>query len=325
MYISIIEKVSTFISEESYIIDVIQKDMLASCTVCYSKKTVTDESTGEIICNRCGTVLAENTEVSIQPRAFSKEEFESRNQTGAPTSLARHDMGLSTTISRFDTDVSGRKLDADMRAIMGRLRTWDMRTQLNTPTDRNLMFASNELSKLKHKLALTDPVIEKAAYIYRKAQGKKLVRGRTMIALVAASIYAACRELSTHRTLKDVASASNVKMKDLSRCYRILVKELQLNPPLQDPVRLVNKVANSLNLSEKTVRDAVRILEAIKDSGGTAGKDPMGLSGAVLYLSCLKNNENVISQKEIATAAAVTEVTIRNRAKEVRSKYENLF
>ncbi len=298
--------------------------MLANCTVCYNKKTVTDESTGEIICNNCGMVLADYAEVSSQPRVFSKEEFESKNQTGAPTSLARHDMGLSTMISRFDRDASGRKLDANMRTVMDRLRTWDSRTQLSTPTDRNLMFASSELNKLKHKLALTDPIIEKAAYIYRKAQAKQLVRGRTKIALVAASVYAACREHSTQRTLKDIASVSSVKLKDLSRCYRLLIKELNLNPPVQDPIKLVTKIANPLNLDAKTVRDAVRILEKIKELGGAAGKDPMGLSGTVLYLSCLKNNINV-SQKEIAESTGVTEVTIRNRAKEVRTKYEHLF
>ncbi len=298
--------------------------MVANCIVCYNEKEVTDESTGEVICNSCGMVLAENTEVAIQPRTFSKEEFESKNQTGAPTSLARHDMGLSTMISRFNKDASGRKLDGNMRAVMDRLRTWDMRTQHGTPTDRNLMFALNELNKLKHKLALSDPIIEKSAYIYRKAQGRKLGRGRTKIALVAASVYAACREFSIQRTLKEISSVSEVKRRDLARCYRLLIKELKLRSPPQDPAKLVTKIANALSLDENTSRDAVRILEVIKESGGVAGKDPMGFSGAILYLSSLKNNENP-SQKEIAKATGVTEVTIRNRAKEVRTKYKHLL
>ncbi|MEE8132160.1 MAG: transcription initiation factor IIB, partial [Nitrososphaerales archaeon] len=272
----------------------------------------------------CGMVLVENTEVAIQPRTFTKEEFESKNQTGAPTSLARHDMGLSTMISRFNKDASGRKLDGNMRAVMDRLRTWDMRTQYGTSTDRNLMFALNELNKLKHKLALSDPIIEKSAYIYRKAQGRKLVRGRTKIALVAASVYAACREFATQRTLKEISSVSDVKRRDLARCYRLLIKELKLRPPLQDPAKLVTKIANALSLDEKISRDAVRILEVIKESGGAAGKDPTGMSGAILYLSSLKNNIYP-SQKEIAKATGVTEVTIRNRVKEARTKYKHLL
>lgn len=99
---------------------------------------------------------------------------------------------------------------------------------------------------------------------------------------------------------------------------------MELNPPLPDPAKLIAKIANALNLGEKTTRDAVRILTAIKDHNGTAGKDPMGLAGTVLYLACTQNSENV-GQKELANAAGVTEVTIRNRTKEVRMKYEHLF
>ncbi len=298
--------------------------MLAKCTVCYGEKTSTDDSTGEVICNKCGTVLAENIEVSSERRAFSKEEFESRSQTGAPNSLARHDMGLSTVIGRADRDASGRQIDADIKATMGRLRTWDFRTQAGTPRDRNLMFASNEFNKLKHKLALTDAIIEKAAYIYRKAQQRKLVRGRTMISLVAASLYAACRELDTHRTLKDIATVSNLKVKDLSRSYRLLIKEFDLRIPLPDPVKSATKIANILSLSERTTRDAVSVIEEIRQHGGSAGKDPMGLAGSVLYLMCLENNET-ISQKALAEAAGVTEVTIRNRTKELKKNYSELF
>lgn len=298
--------------------------MLTKCTVCYGEKTITDDSTGEVICNNCGIVIAENIEVSSERRAFSKEEFESRSQTGAPNSLARHDMGLSTVIGRFDKDASGTKLDADMKATMNRLRTWDFRTQASTPTDRNLMFASNEFNKLRHKLALTGAIIEKAAYIYRKAQQRKLVRGRTMISLVAAALYAACRELDTQRSLKDIATASNIKIKDLSRSYRLLVTEFDLDIPLTDPTKSVAKIANRLGLSERTTRDAARAIEEIKQHGGSAGKDPMGLAGSTLYMMCLKNNE-IISQKALAEAAGVTEVTIRNRAKELKKNHQELF
>jgi transcription initiation factor TFIIB len=298
--------------------------MLAKCTVCYGEKTVTDDSTGEVICRKCGIVVAEDIEVSSGKRAFSKEEFESRSQTGAPTSLARHDMGLSTIIGRIDKDASGRRINADMRAIMDRLRTWDYRTQAGTPTDRNLMFASNEFDKLKHKLALTDAVIEKAAYIYRKAQQRRLVRGRTMVSLVAASLYAACREHDMQRTLKDIADASNIKVKDLSRSYRLLLNEFDLKIPLADPVRSVTKIANRLGFSERTARDASRAMEEIKQQGGSAGKDPMGLAAATLYLMCIKNNE-MVSQKSLAYAAGVTEVTIRNRSKELKEKHYKLF
>jgi transcription initiation factor TFIIB len=298
--------------------------MSTKCTVCYGEKTVTDDSTGEVICNKCGIVLADFMEVPSEPRAFTKEEFESRSHRGAPNSLARHDRGLSTVIGRTDKDASGARIDAHMKAMLDRLRTWDFRTQAGTPTDRNLMFASNELNKLKHKLGLTDAIIEQTAYIYRKAQQKKLVRGRTMISLVAASLYAACRELDTQRSLKEIAEACNIKVKDLSRSYRLLLREFDISVPIPDPIKAVAKIANVLGLSEKTTRDAARVIEEVRQHGGSAGKDPMGLAGSALYLMCVKNNESV-SQKDIAVAADVTEVTIRNRAKELKTKYPELF
>ncbi|MGH9923193.1 MAG: transcription initiation factor IIB, partial [Nitrososphaerales archaeon] len=184
--------------------------------------------------------------------------------------------------------------------------------------------ASSEFNKLKHKLALTDTVIEKAAYIYRKAQQRKLVRGRTMISLVAASLYAACRELDAQRTLKDVATASNIKIKDLARAYRLLLKEFDLDIQLPDPAKCVAKISNRLDLSERTTRDAAKVLEKIKQYGGSAGKDPMGLAAATLYLISLKNNE-IMSQKQLADAAGVTEVTIRNRTKEFKKKYSEII
>jgi transcription initiation factor TFIIB len=298
--------------------------MLAKCILCNGEKTFADESTGEVICNNCGVVVEENIEISATPRTFSKEEFETRSRTGAPNSLTRHDMGLSTIISRFDRDASGNGLNANMKTIMDRLRTWDHRTQVSRPRDRNLVKASNELDRLRHKLSLTDAVMEKAAYIYRKAQARKLVRGRTILALTAASVYAACRELGVHRSLKEIANASNVKFKEISRSYKLLLEALEIDVSIPDPTKAIVKVGSSLGLSEKTVREALMVLDEIRKHGSTAGKEPTGLAGTLLYLMSLKNGDKV-TQKEISEAAGVTEVTIRNRAREIKEKHQDLF
>ena len=140
-----------------------------------------------------------------------------RSRIGMSTSLARHDMGLSTIIGRTDRDASGQKINAVMRTTMERLRTWDFRTQAHTPTDRSLRQAFFQLDVLKDKLRLSDTVVEKTAYIYRKAQERGLVRGRTISGILAAAVYIACRELGNPRTLKDVAVDSNVKLKEVAR------------------------------------------------------------------------------------------------------------
>ena len=290
------------------------------CSICKSGKTVTDPESGEIICRNCGIVISDRIyESRPEWRTFSTDELNSRSRAGIPSSLARHDMGLSTVIGKANKDHSGRAIDVSMRSTMGRLRAWDFRTQAHSPTDRNLRQAFSELDRLRDKLGVSDAVIEKTAYIYRKAQERGLVRGRTISATIGAALYIACRETGTSRTLKDIAQIGNMKRKDLARIYRLVVMELDLKIPLIDPMKCITRVANKANLSERTKRAAVAIMKHVTKTGISAGKDPMGLAASVLYLACLETGENR-TQTEIADAAGVTEVTVRNRYKNLKGQ-----
>jgi transcription initiation factor TFIIB len=184
------------------------------------------------------------------------------------------------------------------------------------------MKAFNELNMLKDKLALSDSVVEKAAYIYRKVQDRGLIRGRTISGFMAAAIYAACREIGTPYTLRDIAVVGNIKRKDIARNYRKLLFELDLKFPNADPMKCISKVANKANLTENTKREAISIMEEVSKRQIDAGKDPMGLAASVLYVSCLKTGEGR-SQTQIGSPSGVTEVTIRNRYKELKSKLVN--
>jgi transcription initiation factor TFIIB len=282
---------------------------------------ITDTESGEIICRNCGRVMLDNLQESRPEwRSFTTDEVNNtRNRTGMPTSLARHDKGLATIIGRANKDASGQVLNAAMRTTMERLRTWDFRTQAHTSTDRNLRQAFSELDRLKDKLGLPDSVIEKTAYIYRKVQERGLVRGRTISSVLAAAAYIACREMGMSRTLDDIANLNNIKHKELARTFRLLVLELDIKVPMIDPLKCVVKVANKAKLSEKTKRQAMNIMHNIIKSGASAGKDPMGLAGSVIYMSSLNTGET-ITQMDIADAAGVTEVTIRNRYKDIKKQ-----
>ncbi|MDP8941566.1 MAG: transcription initiation factor IIB [Thermoproteota archaeon] len=292
------------------------------CSTCNNDKTfVTDLESGEIICRNCGVVMSDNVQDSrLEWPSFTTDELNNsrreRIRTGMPTSLARHDMGLATMIGSEDKDASGRKIDAAMRFTMNRLRTWDRRSQTDTSTDRNLRQAFSELDRLKDKLGLSDAVIEKTAYIYRKVQERGLVRGRIKSEILAAAIYIACREMGFPRTLKDITAISDIKRSYIAKAYRMLIIELDLKIPLIDPIKCISRIANNAKISEKTRRQAIDIMHDIVKSGISAGKDPMALAAAVLYLSCLRTDENKI-QRYIADAAGVTEVTIRNRYKNI--------
>jgi transcription initiation factor TFIIB len=52
----------------------------------------------------------------------------------------------------------------------------------------------------------------------------------------------------------------------------------------------------------------------------SAGKDPMGLAAAVLYLICQQNGDDTKTQRFFADIAGVTDVTIRNRCSELRDE-----
>lgn len=289
------------------------------CSVCNkNNETVTDPESGELICGNCGTVLLENVEES-GPEWRLLDEGKDRGRTGMPITLSRHDMGLATIIGRTNRDASGRGLDASVKSTMERLRTWDLRIQAYSPSDRNLRQAFSILERVKDKLGLSEPVIEKTAYLYRKAQERGLIRGRTITSVLSAAIYISCREMGIARTLNDIASLTNLRRKELARTFRLLILELDLKVPVVDPVKCIAKVANKTKLSERTKRQAMDIMISVTKRGISAGKDPMGLAGSVLYMSS-KNSGEPITQMDIANAAGVTEVTIRNRFRDLKSK-----
>ena len=276
---------------------------------------LTDGETGEQFCQKCGFVISEKTEdFGPEWRSFSLDGGTDPTRTGAPTSLTMHDRGLSTKISPMNKDSAGKPLSSSMKSTIERLRTWDSRSQVHESVDRNLRTALSDLGRLKDKLTISPSVVEKAAYVYRKAIDKGLVRGRSITGLLAASLYAACRETGTPRTIKDVADAANIKKKDIARCYRLLHHELELKIPVVDSIQCVARIASVIDISEKTKRIAIGVLKEAQKNEESAGKDPMGLAAAALYLACVKTKEDR-TQRDIAEAANVTEVTIRNRYK----------
>lgn len=293
----------------------------SKCPACGTKNMVTDQNTGELFCGKCGFVVSDKiSDTGAEWRSFANDET-NRTRVGAGTSLTMHDMGLSTIIGTQNKDSTGKPLTSTMKSSIERLRTWDSRTQAHSSADRNLRHALNEMDKLKDKLALTEAVIEKAAYIYRKAMEKKLVRGRSIQGLVAACLYASCRNTETPRTLDDIAKGINIRRKDVARCYRLIFRELELKMPVVDPVKGVSRIASIAKLTEKSKRKAIEILENAKKLGIVAGKDPMGIAAAALYLACISTGE-VKSQKDISIASGVTEVTIRNRCAGLRKMFQ---
>ena len=298
----------------------VRQRLVDKCPECGSSNLIHDYDTGETDCGDCGLVVYEQMmDKGPEWRAFTQEEKASRSRVGVPTSYSVHDKGLSTAISQVDRDAFGRKLPLSTRLQMWRLRKWQIRSRVHSSIDRNLAQAMAELDRLSDKVFIPQPVKEKAAVTYRKALDKGLVRGRSIAAIAAAALYAACRGSGTPRTLREIAEASLVDKKDVARCYRLLLRELDVHMPIADPLTYVSKIAERTGISGKTQGLAIQILRIARKKRAAAGKDPMGLAAAALYIACLQNNEKK-TQKDIAEAAGVTEVTVRNRYKTLKKQ-----
>ena len=296
----------------------IRQRKVDKCPECGSANLVHDYDTGETICVNCGLILHEQMiDKGPEWRAFTQEERESRSRVGMPTSYSVYDKGLSTTMGRVDRDAFGRKLPQSTRLQMWRLRKWQIRSRAHSSVDRNLTQAMNELDRLSDKLNTHGPIKENASVIYRKALSKGLVRGRSIAAIVAAALYVACRSSETPRTLREIAEASLVDKKDVARCYRLLLRELDIRMPVADPMTYISKIAERADISGQTQGLAIKILMEAKKNRAASGKDPMGLAAAALYIACLQSCEKK-TQKDIAEDAGVTEVTVRNRYKSLK-------
>lgn len=282
--------------------------------ICLDSIVITDNDTGEVICSRCGSVLAEKTE-SFGPEHYARtaEQHMDRSRTGSKTTLAIDDMGLSTVIGIKNEDSTGKSLTYDMKNTFNRLRMWDSRSKSKS-VERSLRSAFVLLNTAKEKLTIPDTVIEKTAYIYRKALAKKLTRGRNIAALISAALYVSCKEANIPRTLNDIAKATNVKVKDVSKHLRLLVESLDLKLASYDSSDFVSRIASSVGIGEKTQRDALVILARAKEKGLIEGKNPVAMAATTVYLSSVINKENK-TQREIARASGISEVTIRSRTR----------
>jgi transcription initiation factor TFIIB len=249
-------------------------------------------------------------------RAFNSAERSKRSRVGSPVTMTVHDKGLSTQIGFENRDAMGKKLSAKRRSEMFRLRKWNTRARIQSSQDRNLAQAMSELDRLSSQLGLPRSVRETASVIYRLAIKEKLIRGRSIEAMVAASAYAAARQRRVPRTLDEMANHTRISKKDLGRCYRLMVQELSLKIPLANPTDYITRFASDLKLTGATARRAIDLVTKAKQAGITAGKDPTGLAAAALYISGIVEGERR-TQREIAEAATVTEVTVRNRYKEL--------
>ncbi|WP_255149342.1 transcription initiation factor IIB [Halorarius halobius] len=300
-----------------------------------SKRRETEESTDEVVCPECGGRLETDTEhgetvcadcglvveedsIDRGPewRAFDASERDSKSRVGAPTTKMMHDKGLSTNIGWQDKDAYGKSLSSRQRQKMQRLRTWNERFRTRDSKERNLKQALGEIDRMASALGLPENVRETASVIYRRALNEDLLPGRSIEGVATASLYAAARQAGVPRSLDEVRNVSRIDKMELTRTYRYIVRELNLEVAPADPESYIPRFASDLDLSDEAEGRARKLIEAAREDGQLSGKSPVGLAAAAVYAAALLCNEKV-TQSDVSEVANISEVTIRNRYKEL--------
>ena len=289
---------------------------IKKCPECESINLRYDEQKGEIVCHDCGLVV-EDKMVDFGQEWSHFEEGDKKGRGGAPMSMQKFDKGLTTNIGEI-SDIYRLEGAKQTRKFL-RLKKWQER--VSTSIERNLRLAMFELRRVSSFLSLPNIVREEASRVYNVVLQRGLVRGRSMESVIAACIYAACRSYNIPRTLDEIANASEVERKEIGRTYRFITRKLTIRVTPSNPKDYIPRFSSILHLAPRTQNDALRILKRAEASELTSGRGPAGIAAAALYVAALLNDEKK-TQREVADVAGITEVTIRNRYKELLEKLD---
>ena len=293
--------------------------MLAKCPDCGSKRLMKAADRGEIVCKDCGLVVEDNIiQEGPEWRAFDAEQRNSRARTGAPLKYMSPNKGLVTEIDQYNRDIRGGKIAPSQQAQLYRMRKWHKRASISNSIERNLAIALTELNRVASHLGLPENIREASALLYRKCVEKGLIRGRQIESVVSAVIYAICRQYGVPRTLDEIAKVAEIPKKEIGRTYRLITQALGLKVPLTNPQFYISRFVTDLKLSGETQKKAIELLERALQKGLISGRGPMGVAAAAVYIASVLTDERR-TQKEVADVAGVTEVTIRNRYRELKN------
>ncbi len=289
---------------------------LRHCLADSHKSPVTDVNAGEIICSDCGIVLEERAvDRNNDSKTFTKEDYLNTARNGPPTKISISDMSSSSIISKKNFDAVGKKMHSNNIRHFSRMRFWDSRSKSNNK-EQNLVKAFTVLDAYSNKLNMPENAKEHAAYIYRKAVDKKIIRGNSIPSMMAASVYASCKQLGIPRSVDEISKITNINRKKLLRSYKRLVKKLEIKVD-STGINYVSKISSSLSVSEKTSRLANKILHDAKQEKIHVGKNPIGVTAASIYLSAINHGEHVPIAR-IARKTNISTVTIRKIIKMLR-------
>lgn len=287
------------------------------CPECGSQDITLDYEHGDILCNCCGLILDElYIYEGDEWLSNDHEEDDYKIRTGPPENARVFDIGLTTVIDNKDKDSYGKPISNRNRSQLYRLRKWQKRLRASNSLEKNLKKAFIEIDRIGSILGLSNQIREEACLLYKNAVKKNLIRGRSINCIASSCIYTTCRVKGVPRTMQEISEVTLLDKREIGRTYRFLCRELELNIQPARPQEYIERFCNSLDLDVNIQRDAKDIIHKAEESEIISCKKPSGLAAASIYIAA-KNRRVKITQRKIAEVSCVTEVTIRNRYKEL--------
>ncbi len=298
------------------------------CPECQSS-LVDDVQNGEIICSGCGVVVADQmADYGPESKSSSLEEKMKLARATGQTTYSQHYLGIATEISISAKDFSGKTINSEVANQMHNLRKWQQRVRVSSPRERRLANVLTKIGETCQNLSLPKNVLETASIIYRSLDGQIEVKGKSVVSISVATIYMACKQCGVVRSLEEickvVCAAKDVKSKTklAAKYYRTMVMEMgPATAPVITMDKYISKIANLTQTDVRVERLALEISEKTRNNNLADGKAPNGIAAAYLYVASILLGQNVI-QRDISSVAGVTEVTIRNRCKEILTSYK---
>jgi transcription initiation factor TFIIB len=314
------------------------------CSEC-GANLIHDHSKGEYICERCGCVVMDQVEdFGRESNATDFEEKSKNTRASGSTSFALHDYGLRTEIAYGSKDYAGKSIDYQMAETMNSIRKWHIRSRIVSPQERRLSNVLTKINETCAAMSLPKLLVETSAVLYRNFESSCEAKGKSIACMAAATIYLACKKCSVVRSLEEIVEATGVTDQDrssvklASKYYRMMVMEMGVfteqapapqnvqQPAQAQPMSLaidhyISKLANMAKIDTKVERLAIDVAHKTDDHMLADGKAPNGLAAAYIYIASMLLGVNIL-QRDVSSLSGVTEVTIRNRCKDILTGFK---
>jgi transcription initiation factor TFIIB len=312
---------------------------------------------GEYVCQSCARVVMDHID-DFGPESNSSdyEERSKNTRASGSSSYSMHDYGLRTEIGSTSKDYAGKDIDYKIQEQMTNVRKWQTRIRVASTKERRLSKVLSEINAICSVLCLPKTLAETAALLYRNFENKNEVKGKSITSMAAATICLACKRRSVIRSLDEIVNAttgthgyrSNRKL--ASKYFTKMVMEMgaftehteEICSSMSDPSffnsvsntitatpipivlaidSYISKLVNSAGIDSKAGRLAIEIAQKSNDHFLADGKSPNGLAAAYIYVAAILSGVN-LPQTDLSSLAGTTEVTIRNRCKDILTSFK---